>query len=75
MEPTWETMSNLLCGGLLYDYLRRKRANSDPDGASRGSKTSQRVHRRKKKHGEAAYASEASATMFGTAVAATLARN
>ncbi|GMF42358.1 unnamed protein product [Phytophthora fragariaefolia] len=25
-EPTWEPASNLLCGGLLYDYLRRKRS-------------------------------------------------
>ncbi|KAG3102114.1 hypothetical protein PI124_g7549 [Phytophthora idaei] len=25
-EPTWEPMSNLSCGGFLYDYLRRKRS-------------------------------------------------
>ncbi|GMF59222.1 unnamed protein product [Phytophthora fragariaefolia] len=25
-EPTWEPASNLSCGGLLYDYLRRKRS-------------------------------------------------
>ncbi|GMF38630.1 unnamed protein product [Phytophthora lilii] len=24
-DPTWEPASNLSCGGLLYDYLRRKR--------------------------------------------------
>ncbi|GMF33622.1 unnamed protein product [Phytophthora lilii] len=24
-DPTWEPASNLFCGGLLYDYLRRKR--------------------------------------------------
>ncbi|KAG3089754.1 hypothetical protein PI124_g7412 [Phytophthora idaei] len=25
-EPTWEPLPNLSCGGLLYDYLRRKRS-------------------------------------------------
>ncbi|KAJ8578505.1 hypothetical protein ON010_g696 [Phytophthora cinnamomi] len=25
-EPTWEPAANLSCGGLLYDYLRRKRS-------------------------------------------------
>ncbi|KAE8894961.1 hypothetical protein PF003_g15386 [Phytophthora fragariae] len=25
-EPTWEPTSNLSCGGLLYDYLRRKKS-------------------------------------------------
>ncbi|GMF61280.1 unnamed protein product [Phytophthora fragariaefolia] len=26
-EPTWEPMTNLSCGGLLYDYLREKRSS------------------------------------------------
>ncbi|GMF46150.1 unnamed protein product [Phytophthora fragariaefolia] len=26
-EPTWETMTNLSCGGLLYDYLRERRSS------------------------------------------------
>ncbi|POM59299.1 hypothetical protein PHPALM_31992 [Phytophthora palmivora] len=26
-EPTWEPVSNLSCGGLLYDYLREKRSD------------------------------------------------
>ncbi|GMF32104.1 unnamed protein product [Phytophthora fragariaefolia] len=26
-EPTWEPMTNLSCGGLLYDYLRKKRSS------------------------------------------------
>ncbi|ETO60465.1 hypothetical protein F444_21345 [Phytophthora nicotianae P1976] len=25
-EPTWEPITNLSCGGMLYDYLRRKRS-------------------------------------------------
>ncbi|ETP23714.1 hypothetical protein F441_03199 [Phytophthora nicotianae CJ01A1] len=25
-EPTWESPSNLLCCGLLYDYLRAKKS-------------------------------------------------
>ncbi|GMF25856.1 unnamed protein product [Phytophthora fragariaefolia] len=24
-EPTWEPLSNLFCGGLLFDYLRNKK--------------------------------------------------
>ncbi|OWZ12270.1 hypothetical protein PHMEG_00014594 [Phytophthora megakarya] len=27
-EPTWEPASHLSCGGLLYDYLQRKRAST-----------------------------------------------
>ncbi|OWZ03318.1 hypothetical protein PHMEG_00024971 [Phytophthora megakarya] len=27
IEPTWEPANNLSCGGLLYDYLRRKRGD------------------------------------------------
>ncbi|GMF34956.1 unnamed protein product [Phytophthora fragariaefolia] len=26
-EPTWEPMTNLSCGGLLYGYLREKRSS------------------------------------------------
>ncbi|GMF33630.1 unnamed protein product [Phytophthora fragariaefolia] len=26
-EPTWEPMTNLSCGGLLYDYFREKRSS------------------------------------------------
>ncbi|GMF18241.1 unnamed protein product [Phytophthora fragariaefolia] len=26
-EPSWEPISNLSCGGLLYDYLREKRSS------------------------------------------------
>ncbi|GMF53699.1 unnamed protein product [Phytophthora fragariaefolia] len=26
-EPTWKPMTNLSCGGLLYDYLREKRSS------------------------------------------------
>ncbi|GMF52160.1 unnamed protein product [Phytophthora fragariaefolia] len=26
-EPTWEPMTNLSCGGLLYDYMREKRSS------------------------------------------------
>ena len=29
-EPTWEPLTNLSCGGLLFDYLRRKNRKNRP---------------------------------------------